>query len=91
MNTNTGLSLLLTPPALAGPENAKNSAMQVQVLLVLEQNRLTNEEAGDFPEQWFYVVNTTKEIYHCTRTFVRVSGEYLGSEGTLRWAMVTWP
>ena len=37
------------------------------------------------------MVVTTQELRHSTRNVVRLTGEYLGTEGTFYRAIVTWP
>ena len=43
----TGLSPLLTPPSSAGPANAQQRTMRIQVLLSMGQDRLSKEEATE--------------------------------------------
>ena len=59
-------------------------------MLEMGQDRLSKEEAGDFLEQWSHVINTTQEIKHITRNFLRVAGDYLGAKGNLSQAIHTW-
>ena len=74
----TGLSPLLTPPSSAGPENAQQRAMRIQVLLSMVQDRLSKEEATELLDQRFHVLMLTQELRHSTRNFVRIAGDYLG-------------
>ena len=37
------------------------------------------------------MVTTTQELRRITRNFLRLTGEYLGTEGPLSRAMVAWP
>ena len=70
----TGPSPFLTTPSSAGPENAQQREMQVQVLLSMDQDRLPKEEAGNPPDQQFHVVTTTREPRNNTRNFFGIGG-----------------
>ena len=52
---------------------------------------LSKEESGDFLYQQVHGVTTTQELHNSIGNFVRVAGEYLGTEGPLSWAMATFP
>ena len=88
-DTPTGMSPLITPPASAGPANAHQCAMRVQVLLEMGQYHLSREEARELLDQWVHIVTTAQDLRHSTRKLVRVAGDYLGDEGPLSQAMDT--
>ena len=52
----TGLLPLLTPPSSAGPANAQQLEMRIQVFLSMGQDRLPKEEAGELLDQRVYVL-----------------------------------
>ena len=55
------------------------------------QDRLSKDEAGELLDQSAHVVFTAQELRHITRNSVRLTRDYLGTEGPLSRAMVTWP
>ena len=54
------------------------------------QDRLSIEEMGELLYQRVHVVTNTQELRHSTRNFMRMTGGYLGNEGTLSCAMAIW-
>ena len=74
----TGLSPLLTPLYSAGPSNAQQRAMRIQVLLSMGQDRLSKEEATKLLDQRVHVFTSTQDLRHLTRNFVNLAGDYLG-------------
>ena len=54
------------------------------------QEQLPKEEVRYILDQRFHVVTTTQELCHRTRNFVRLTGDYLGTEEPLYGAMETW-
>ena len=65
--------------------------MQVQVVLTMVQDLLSNQEYGGILDQQVYVVTKYQELWNSTRKFVRLAGDYLGLDGSLSQAMKTWP
>ena len=90
-NTSTSLYLIPTTPSSVGPENAQQRATRVQVLLAMGHDRISREKAGELLDQRIHVVAMTQEIHHITRNFVRMTEDYLRTEGPLSRAMATWP
>ena len=74
----TGLLPLLTAPSSAGPANAQQQAMQIQVLLSMGQDRLSKEDATELLDQRFHVLTSTQDLSHSTRNFVKLAVDYLG-------------
>ena len=90
-DTPTGLSPLLTPPYSAGPANAQQRAMRIQVLLSMGQDFLSKEEAGELLDQRVNVLTSTQELRHSTQNFVKLAGDYLGEERPICLSMGMWP
>ena len=87
----TGLSPLLTPPSSAGPANAQQRAMRIQVLLSMGQDRLYKEEATDLLDQRVHVLTSTQELRHSKKNFVKLTGDYLGEGSPIYLSMASWP
>ena len=85
------MSLLLTPNSSEVPENAQQQAVRVQVLLAMGQYLLSKDEAGNILDQQVHMVAMTQELRHSTQNFVRLTEDYLGTEGPLSRAMATYP
>ena len=90
-DTTTVLSPIIASPVSAVSVNLQQFVIHIQVLLSLGQDRLSTKEAGKFLDQWVHVVTTTQEIQYRARNFIRVNGDYLGSEGPLRQEIATCP
>ena len=60
-NAPTGLSSLLTPPSLSGPENLQRRAMQVQFLVTMCVHQISKEETGELLDQRVHMVNKTQD------------------------------
>ena len=86
-----GLSPLLTPPYSAGPTNAQQRAMRIQVLLSMGQDRLSKEEATELMDQRFHVLTSTQELHHLMRNFVKIVRDYLGELSPVCISMASWP
>ena len=86
----TGLSPLLTPPSSAGPANAQQQAMQIQVLLSMVQDHLSKEEVGDLLYQKVHVLTSNQDLCHSMRNFVMLMGDYLGDESPICLSMGLW-
>ena len=82
---------LLTPPSSAGPANAQQRAMRIQVLLSMEQDRLSKEEATELLDQRVHVITSTQELRHLTQNFDRLAGDYLGEGSPVSIMMALWP
>ena len=65
----TGLSPILTPPSSAGPSNAQQRDMRIQVLLSMGQDRLSKEEVTELLYQRVQVLTSTQELHHSTRNW----------------------
>ena len=65
--------------------------MRVQLMLKMVQYPLHKEEYGELLDQQVHVITPIQEIWHRTRNFVRVTGDYLGLDGTIGRSMDTWP
>ena len=74
----TGLSPLLTPPSSAGPGNAQQQAMRIQVLLLMGQDCLSKEEEGELLDHRVHIFTSTQDLRHSTRNFVKLVRNYLG-------------
>ena len=68
-----GLSPLLTAPSSAGPANAQQRVMKIQVLLSMGQDRLSKKEAGELLEQRLHVLTSTQELRYSTRHFLKLA------------------
>ena len=75
-DTPTALSPLLTPPSSAGPENAEQHAMRIQVFLFMGQDQLSKEKANGILDQRVHILTFTQELRHSTRNFVKLAGEH---------------
>ena len=89
LDAPTGLSPLLTPPYSAGPANAQQRAIKIQVLLSMVQGSLSKEEAGKILDQRVHVLTSTQELRHSMRNFMKLAGDYLGEEIPICLSMVT--
>ena len=87
----TVLSPLLIPPSYAGPANAQQRDMPIQVFLYMGQDCLSKEEEGELMNQRLHALISTKEMRHLTRNFVKLAGEYLGEESPICLLMGSWP
>ena len=87
----TSLSPLLTPPSSAGPANAQQRTMRIQVLLSMGQDRLSKEEVTELLDQRVHVLTSTQELHHSTRNFVKLAGDYLGEGSPVCISMALWP
>ena len=86
-----GLLPLLTPPSSAGPANAQQRAMRIQVLLSMGQDCLSKEEATELLDQRVHVLTSTQELRHSKRNFVRLAGDYLQEGSPVCIIMASWP
>ena len=55
------------------------------------QDRLSKEEATELLEQRVHFLNSTQELRHLTRNFVKLAGDYLGEEIPICLLMGLWP
>ena len=74
-DTPAGISPLLTPPFSAGPANAQQREMRIQVLLSMGQDRLSKEEVTELLDQRVHVLTLTQDLRHSTRNFVWLVGD----------------
>ena len=65
--------------------------MKVQVIIAMGQDRLSKDKSGELLDQCVYVVAMTQDPRHSTRKYVRLTRDYLGTEGPLLRVMATWP
>ena len=86
----TGIVPLLTPPSSAGPANAHQQAIRIQVLLSMGHDCLSKEEATELLYQRVHVLTSTQELRHSTRNFVKLAGGYLGEGSPVFVMMVSW-
>ena len=77
-DTPTGLLPILAPPSYAGPVNAHQREMRVQVLLSMGQDCLLKEESGELLGHRFHILTTTQELQHSTKNFVKLVENCLG-------------
>ena len=91
LDAPTDISSLPTPPSSAGPANAQQRDMCIQVLLSMVQDRLSMEEATELLDQRFHVLTSTQELRHLTRNFVKLAGDYLGEKSPIFLSMASWP
>ena len=77
-NLPTGLSPLITPLSSTDLENDQYQSMRVQVLLAMDQEGLSQEEAGKLLNQRVHVITTVQELRISTRKFMRLNLDYLG-------------
>ena len=91
LDAPTGLLPLLTSPSSVGPANAHHQAMRIQLILLMEQDRLSKEEAGELLDQRVHVLASTQDLRHLMRNFVKLAGYYLGEEIPILLSMGTWP
>ena len=59
-----GLSHILTPPSSAGPVNAQQRSVRIQVLLSMGKDQLSKEEAGKLLDHRVHVLTSTQELRH---------------------------
>ena len=65
--------------------------MKVQVLVAMGQDQLSKDKSGELLDQCVYVVAMTQDLRHSNRKYVRLTRDYLGTEGPLLRVMATWP
>ena len=65
--------------------------MRVQVLIAMGQDKISKSKAGNILDQHVHLVVTTQKLRHSTRKFVRLTSDYIGTEGILSKSMATWP
>ena len=65
--------------------------MRIQLILLMEQDRLSKEEAGELLDQRVHVLASTQDLRHLMRNFVKLAGYYLGEEIPILLSMGTWP
>ena len=82
--------MLLTPPYSAGPATAQQRAMRIQVLLLMVQDLLSKEEAGELLDQRVHVLVSTQDLRHSTRKSFKLVGYYLCEEIPICLSMGTW-
>ena len=69
-----GLLPFLTPPSSAGPANADQQVMRIQVLLLMGQDCLSKEEAGELLDQRVHVLASTQDLRHYTSNVFKIAG-----------------
>ena len=87
----TGLSPLLIPPSSAGPANAQQRAIRIQVLLSMVQDCISKEEAGELLYQRVHFLTSTQELRHSTRNFLKLARDCLREESPICLSMGLWP
>ena len=65
--------------------------MQIQVLLSMGQDSLSNEDADEILHQSFHFLMSTQDLRHSTQKFVKLAGDYLREESPICLLMGTWP
>ena len=90
LDAPAGLSLLLSPPSTAEPANDKKRAMRVQVLIIMVQDGIYKYEVGKLLNQHVHVVTKNQELRHSTRNFLRLTRDYLETEGPILREMATY-
>ena len=86
----TGLLPLLTPPSYAGPANAQQRTMLIQVLLSMGQYLLSKEEATELLDQRVHMRTSTQELRHLRRNFEKLAGDCLGEGSLVYISMALW-
>ena len=86
----TGLSPIFTPTSSAGPANAQQCAMHIQVLLSMGHDCLSKEEATEPLDQRVHVLMSTQDLRHLTRNFVKLAGDYLVEGSPICLSMASW-
>ena len=64
--------------------------MRIQFLLVMGQDCLSKEEAGELLDQRVHVATTIQELLNSTKNFFKIAGDYLGGECTIFFSMAMW-